>query len=151
MSLVVCDNSPRHRDRDERRLFEGGSAIVAGAKVRIGARASERILKRWKMRMPSFRLERLGSLARGTAVLEKVEQLGDSNATALEEWAELGIPDAVVGPVVEESPLAGWCGRWSREVQVRSCLVRAEDHELKTGVWRGEGLERGNIWAFSRP
>lgn len=59
--------------------------------------------------MSSFRLERLGSLARATAVLEKVEQLRDSDATALRRSVEFGIPEAVVRTVVvEEGSLEAW-------------------------------------------
>ncbi len=111
MSLVVCDNFLRLRGHDERRLFSDVSAVAAGAKARIGTWASRMTLKnvkRWKMKMPSFRVGTLGSLALGVAVLavlEDLEQLRDSDTTALEKSAGLGMPEARVRPVVEGSAL----------------------------------------------
>ena len=98
MSLVVCDNFLRLRGHDERRLFSDVSAVAAGAKARIGMWASRTIvknLKRWKMKMPSFRVGNVGSLALGVAVLAVLEELGQlrgSDTTALEKSAGLGIP-----------------------------------------------------------
>lgn len=149
MSLVVCDNSLHHRDHDERKLFYGGSSVAGGAQVGIGVRVSGRMLKWWKMKMSSFRLEILGSLAREVAVLEDVEQLGGLDGTALENSAGHGFLKAVVRPVVEGSALdALWGLRDSRSTIL---AVQEEGLELKRGVWRGEGLERGNTWAFLPP
>ncbi len=113
MSLVVCDNFLRLRGHDERRLFSDVSAVAAGAKARIGMWASRTTLKnvkRWKMKMPSFRVGTLGNLALGVAVLavavlEELEQLRGSDTTALEKSAGLGMPEARVRPVVEGSAL----------------------------------------------
>lgn len=112
-------------------------------------RASGRSLKRWKMKILSFRLEIPGSLTRETAVLEHAEQLGGSDATALKESAGLGNLEAVVRPVEKESALEAWLGLRSREA--RTFLVQEDYVELKRGVWRWEVLERGNIWAFLPP
>ena len=105
MHLAVCGNSQHHRDRDERKTF---FAVAAEANVWPRVRASGKILKWWKMTMPSFRLEILGSLTRETTVLEKVEQLGHPDATALKKSTGLGILEAAVWLKERESVLAAW-------------------------------------------
>lgn len=111
--------------------------------------ASGRFLKRWKMKKPSFRLEILRSPAQKTALLEDVELRRGSDATALEKPAGLEMLEAVIRPVVEQSSRERSWGLWSQEAMI--LLVQEKDFELEGRVWRGEGLERGNIWAFWPP
>ena len=146
MSLVVCDNFLRRRDRDERRLFWGVSVVAAGLKARIEVWASARNLKRWKMKMLSFRLEILGSLA---VVLEKVEQLGGLDATALKKSAGLPVLMTMARPVTEESAFEALWGLGDWEGMI--LLEQKKNLELARKVWRREVLERGNIWASLAP
>lgn len=96
--------------------------------------------------MLSLRLEILGSLAREVLVLEKVEQLGGLDATALEKSAGLGNLKAVVQLVMMERALEAL---WGPEAMI--LLVQKKGLESKGGVWRREVLERGNIWASLPP
>lgn len=90
--------------------------------------------------MLSLRLEILGSLAREVLVLEKVEQLGGLDATALEKSAGLGNLMAVVQLVMMERALEAL---WGPEAMI--LLVQKKGLESKGGVWRREVLERGNF------
>lgn len=50
---------------------------------------------------------------------------------------------------MEESVVEVWWGLGDRETMI--LLVQNKGLELKGGVWRGEVVERGNIWALSPP
>lgn len=82
-------------------------------------------------------------------VLEKVEQVGGLDVTALERFAGLGVLKAVVPPVMEENSLEAPWVVGGREGVI--LLVQKKALEVKRGVWRGEALERENIWAFWCP
>lgn len=51
--------------------------------------------------------------------------------------------------LVDESSLEMSRGPWSQEAMI--LLTQKRDSGLEEGVWRGEGLGRGSIWAFWPP
>ena len=97
----------------------------------------------------SSRLEILRSLARKLVVLEKADQIGGQDATTSARTAGLLVPQAAVRRIVEESVLEAWWNLQSWGSRVLA--LHANVAGVKRMVWRGEELERGNIWIFLPP